>query len=107
MREEARPAFLRTVQPGPDLAVLVLTRNEAVNIEELLRRRAGGLGGAVVEGLGAVSAPWACVLGADLQHPPEVIPRLLDAARRDRADIAVASRYCGTGAADGLGPVRA
>ena len=67
----------------------------------------GGLGGAVVDGLRAVNAPWVCVLDADLQHPPEVVPRLLAAVVRDRADLAVASRYCGTGGADGLGPVRA
>ena len=47
------------------------------------------------------------MLDADLQHPPEVIPRLLAAAERDEADLAVASRYCGTGRADGLGPARA
>ena len=155
MREHAGPVRSPAPQPVPKLAVLVPTRNEAANIEELLRRisaavtgipteivfvddsdddtpdvirdvarrrggtcrvslihrrdgqRTGGLGGAVVDGLGAAEAPWACVLDADLQHPPEVIPRLLAAAERDGADLAVASRYCGTGRADGLGPARA
>jgi glycosyltransferase involved in cell wall biosynthesis len=156
MRENAGPAFSRTPQPVPKLAVLVPTRNEAANIEELLRRisaavtgiptevvfvddsdddtpvvirsvagrrgggacqvslihrrggeRTRGLGGAVVNGLRAADAPWVCVLDADLQHPPEVIPRLLAAAERDRVDLALASRYCGTGGADGLGPIRA
>lgn len=156
IREDAAPALAGTVQPLAKLAVLVPTRNEAANIEELLGRisaavtgipteivfvddsddhtpvviraaarqrgggacrvslihrrggqRTGGLGGAVVDGLHAVSAPWACVLDADLQHPPEVIPTLLTTAERDRADLAIASRYCGTGRADGLGPVRA
>ena len=155
MREHAGRARPPAPQPVPKLAVLVPTRNEAANIEELLRRisaavtgipteivfvddsdddtpdvirdvtrrqggtcrvslihrrdgqRTGGLGGAVVDGLGAAEAPWACVLDADLQHPPEVIPSLLAAAERDEADLAVASRYCGTGRADGLGPARA
>jgi glycosyltransferase involved in cell wall biosynthesis len=156
VREATGPARSRTVHPDPELAVLVPTRNEAGNIEELVRRvaaavggipteivfvddsdddtpdviravarfrggqacqvslihrrgaqRTGGLGGAVVDGLRAASAPWACVLDADLQHPPEVIPQLLAAAERDRADLVIASRYCGTGGADGLGPVRA
>ena len=156
MREHAGPVRSPAPQPVPKLAVLVPTRNEAANIEELLRRisaavtgipteivfvddsdddtpdvirdvtrrrgggtcrvslihrrdgqRTGGLGGAVVDGLRAAEAPWACVLDADLQHPPEVIPRLLAAAERDGADLAVASRYCGTGRADGLGPARA
>jgi glycosyltransferase involved in cell wall biosynthesis len=155
MREDAGPAATPgDVRPSPALAVLVPTRNEAPNIEELLRRvsaavtgitseivfvddsdddtpdvirtlagrhgggcqvslihrqgaqRTGGLGGAVVDGLRALSAPWVCVLDADLQHPPEVIPDLLAAAVRDGADLVVASRYCGQGRADGLGPVR-
>jgi glycosyltransferase involved in cell wall biosynthesis len=154
MSENAGPAFSPSHQPVPKLALLVPTRNEAANIEELLRRisaavtgipteivfvddsdddtpgvirrvarqqgacqvsllhrrggqRMGGLGGAVVDGLRAADAPWVCVLDADLQHPPEVIPRLLAAADRDGADLAVASRYCGTGGTDGLGPARA
>jgi glycosyltransferase involved in cell wall biosynthesis len=156
MRESAGLALSRTPQPVPKLAVLVPTRNEAANIEELLRRisaavtgipteivfiddsdddtpavigsvarrrgggacqislihrrgaqRAGGLSGAVVNGVRAADAPWVCVLDADLQHPPEVIPRLLTAAEREGADLAVASRYCGTGRTDGLGPARA
>lgn len=40
MREHAGPA-LWTTQPVPELAVLVPTRNEAANIEELLRRPSG------------------------------------------------------------------
>jgi glycosyltransferase involved in cell wall biosynthesis len=156
MREDTGPALSRTDQPAAQLAVLVPTRNEADNVEELLGRisaavrgipteivfvddsdddtpavirtvarrrggdacqvsllhrqgdqRTGGLGGAVVDGLRAVGAPWACVLDADLQHPPEVIPVLLAAAERDGADLAIASRYRGKGRADGLGPVRA
>jgi glycosyltransferase involved in cell wall biosynthesis len=69
-------------------------------------QRTGGLGGAVVDGLRAVNAPWVCVLDADLQHPPEVIPMLLGKAERDGADLAVASRYCGQGRSEGLGSVR-
>jgi glycosyltransferase involved in cell wall biosynthesis len=156
MREDAGRAVPPGVQPIPELAVLVPTRNEAAKVEELLRRvcaavtgipteivfvddsdddtpavirtvarrrgggpcqvslihrqgghRTGGLGGAVVEGLRAVGAPWACALDADLQHPPEVIPALVAAAERDGADLAIASRYCGEGRADGLGPLRA
>jgi glycosyltransferase involved in cell wall biosynthesis len=30
-------------------------------------------------------APWVCVLDADLQHPPEVVPRLLVRRGRLRA----------------------
>lgn len=69
--------------------------------------REGGLGGAVVEGLRKARGVWSCVMDADLQHPPEVIPRLLTAALQENVDLAVASRYCGTGDAEGLNAARA
>ena len=155
VRGEPNPAHPPIPRTTPELSVLVPTRNEAGNVEELLRRvsaavagiptevvfdddsddatpqvvravahrggggayqvslihrqgarRTGGLAGAVVDGLRAARAPWVCVLDADLQHPPEVIPMLLARAERDGADLVVASRYCGQGGADGLGPVR-
>ncbi|MFO7662444.1 MAG: glycosyltransferase [Chloroflexota bacterium] len=59
-----------------------------------------GLSSAVVEGLVAARGTWACVMDADLQHPPEMIPRLLNQAKRSGADLVVASRR-----ADFLGPV--
>lgn len=62
--------------------------------------RRDGLSGAVVEGMAAARGRWMCVIDADLQHPPEIIPRLLDQANRTGADIVVASRQ-----ADLLGPV--
>ena len=70
-------------------------------------QRSGGLGGAVLDGLRTVAAPWACVMDADLQHPPELIPTLLATAEREYADLAIASRHCAHGRADGLGPARA
>jgi dolichol-phosphate mannosyltransferase len=69
-------------------------------------QRTGGLSGAVVDGLRVARAPWACVLDADLQHPPELIPTLLAKAQADGADLVVASRYCAHGRTEGLGPIR-
>jgi len=66
-------------------------------------RRADGLGGAVVEGLRAARAPWACVMDADLQHPPELIPQILNHAKAAKADIVVGSRLAKGGDASSLG----
>ena len=57
-------------------------------------RRKGerGLATAVVAGWKTSSAPVLTVMDADGQHPPEVIPRLLQALERG-ADLVVASRY--------------
>jgi len=64
--------------------------------------RAGGLSGAVVEGISAAASPWVLVMDADLQHPPEDVPRLMSAAATTDADAVVASRYCDGGDAAGL-----
>jgi dolichol-phosphate mannosyltransferase len=69
-------------------------------------QRWGGLAGAVVDGLHVARSPWACVMDADLQHPPEVIPALMHKATSEGADLVVASRYCDQGRAAGLNLVR-
>ncbi|HVA21502.1 MAG TPA: glycosyltransferase [Candidatus Micrarchaeia archaeon] len=63
--------------------------------------RAGGLSTAVVAGLRLARGRYTCVMDADLQHPPELIPTLL-AAARGGADVAVASRYLREGSTSGL-----
>ncbi len=130
------------------VSVVVPTRNEAANIEPLLRRldcalaglpsevifvddsdddtpeivmalrhsvrmrvrvhhrpaphRAGGLGGAVTEGIRLCRADYAVVLDGDLQHPPEVVPELLAAAVTGDVDVVIGSRYVNGGSASGL-----
>jgi putative flippase GtrA len=66
-------------------------------------RRGDGLGGAVVEGMRAAKGRWLCVMDADLQHPPEVISRLLASATAQQADLVIASRFAATAQAQGLG----
>jgi dolichol-phosphate mannosyltransferase len=58
------------------------------------RLREGGLGGAVLAGIKAARSEWVCVMDADLQHPPELVGDLIEEARRSKADVVVASRYC-------------
>lgn len=59
--------------------------------------RPGGLGGAVHAGLIQARSDWACVMDADLQHPPEVIEAMVKRARGSTADIVIASRDGDTG----------
>jgi dolichol-phosphate mannosyltransferase len=79
------------------------------SIRCLLRQgadRNGGLSTAVVAGLHMARGLYVCVMDADLQHPPELIPQLLIEAERG-ADLVVASRYAPGGSHEGLGtPVR-
>ncbi|HZT54003.1 MAG TPA: glycosyltransferase [Gaiellaceae bacterium] len=66
-------------------------------VHRAARARRDGLAGAVAQGLRLTTAEWVCVLDADLQHPPALVPRLLERARAGGVDVVVASRYCGGG----------
>jgi glycosyltransferase involved in cell wall biosynthesis len=66
--------------------------------------RVDGLSGAVIAGFAAARGSVLAVMDADLQHPPEVLPRLVDELVEGGADIAIASRYCaGTTTTDSAG----
>jgi len=69
--------------------------------------RAGerGLAGAVLYGWSQSRANLLGVIDADLQHPPELLPELLQAA--EQADIAIASRYARNQGTKGWNPLRA
>ncbi len=58
-----------------------------------------GLSGAVLEGIAASRGSTVVVMDADLQHPPERIPALLEALDQD-ADFALGSRYVPGGSTD-------
>jgi dolichol-phosphate mannosyltransferase len=64
-----------------------------------------GLAGAVLYGWSQSRANIVGVMDADLQHPPELVPRLLKEA--ERSDIAIASRYALNDGIKGWNPVRA
>lgn len=86
---------VRTLSPSAPLPLAVHHRDRGV----------GGLSGAVVEGLRRARGDVVVVMDGDLQHPPAIIPRLLDLIATG-ADIAVASRYTHDGDAGGLSSAR-
>src|SRR6266496_5539524 len=61
-------------------------------IRVLTRQGKRGLAGAVMYGWAQTDANLLGVIDADLQHPPEVLPRLLEPVMNGN-DIAIASRY--------------
>jgi dolichol-phosphate mannosyltransferase len=52
-----------------------------------------GLGSAVIDGFARATGNVLGVMDADLSHPPEALPRMLDALDRFQADLVIASRY--------------
>ena len=63
--------------------------------------RDGGLSTAVTTGVHLARGQYICVMDADLQHPPEQIPKMLAEARAG-ADLVIASRYIKGGSSTGL-----
>jgi dolichol-phosphate mannosyltransferase len=57
--------------------------------------RAGklGLGTAVIDGFQASTSRYVGVIDADLSHPPDLVPRMLDVITRENADVVIGSRY--------------
>ena len=75
-------------------------------IRLISRQNQRGLAGAVVHGWRHSDADLFGVIDADLQHPPELLPSLLE-AMFEGCDIAIASRYAGKNGVQGWNPVRA
>jgi dolichol-phosphate mannosyltransferase len=73
-----------------------------------VRREArDGLSGAVVYGMSRARGEYLVVMDADLQHPPEQIPELVDPLERGEAEFVIGSRYVEGGRTDERwGPLR-
>lgn len=74
-------------------------------VRVIRRRGESGLSTAVIEGFGAAHADHIVVMDADLQHPPERLPDLLDALD-EGADMVVGSRHAEEGSMGSFGPFR-
>ena len=71
-------------------------------------RRSGrqGLASAVVAGWNIARGDVLAVMDADLQHPPEILGKLLAALRHSGAEIAIASRAAHGGGSKNWSPIR-
>ncbi|MBI2386176.1 MAG: glycosyltransferase [Elusimicrobia bacterium] len=97
-----KETFKRLGVRGEILVVDGRSKDATVAVAESLGARvlvqtARGLGGALREGLLAANSPWAAVVDADGSHPPEVLAQMW--AKRDEADLVIASRYVPGGSA--------
>lgn len=61
-------------------------------VRVFVRNGQRGLSGAVIHGWAQTDATLLAVIDADLQHPPELLPKLLEPVLNG-TDIAIASRY--------------
>ncbi|MFH5181269.1 glycosyltransferase [Paenibacillus sp. TAB 01] len=65
-----------------------------------------GLSAAVIDGFKTADGDIFVVMDADLQHPPEVVPKLLEQMEESGADIAIPSRFVPGGSDGGLNVFR-
>ncbi len=81
-------------------AELAETLKDKHPVKVIVRKDKRGLASAIVDGLSYANGDTIGVMDADLQHPPEVVPRLIEAMDRGD-DIVVASRYIEGGGCQG------
>lgn len=76
---------------------------EVPGLRILYQERPSGIGAAFRRGFAAVSpaTEWVVTMDADLNHQPEEIPRLVDAARRRGCGVLIGSRFLDGSAVDG------
>ena len=89
---------------GTDAVVRAASEVDA-RIRLLVRKGERGLSGAILHGWQHTDAETLGVMDADLQHPPELLPRLLEEMSAG-ADLAIGSRYAPGGTLGGWNPLR-
>jgi len=70
-------------------------------INVIKRKAKNGLSSAILNGIQESSANTIVVMDSDFSHPPNIIPKLVDAIKQTRCDIAIASRYVHGGSIQG------
>lgn len=93
------------VVEGRDRTREILERlaGELGGIRVLYQEKPAGIGNAFRRGFAAIpqNTDWIVTMDADLNHQPEEIPRLLEAARKTGSDILIGSRFLDASRVDG------
>ena len=94
------PAILERIAANPPPGVSIRMLHRAPPQQT-------GLGSAAAEGFKMASGHLVAVMDGDLQHPPELLTRMIETLEDNDFDVVVASRYASGGSARGLnGPAR-
>lgn len=87
------------VDDSPSEETVAAVREIDSEIVSVIHRADGsGLGSAVLRGIKATDGDRIIVMDADGQHPPDVVPAILEALRH--CDVVVGSRHDGSGTID-------
>ncbi len=93
---------------SPDGTPQVLTdlARQCPQVRFLIRKEDRGLSSAVLAGFDLARYEYLLVMDADLSHPPETAPNLIDPLVEDRADFVIGSRYVAGGRTEDWGLFR-
>ena len=78
-----------------------LKKMAGYTIDIIHRTAKKGLGSAILRGIQHAKGDTIIVMDSDFSHPPQIIPRMVDALKKYRCDIVVASRYVNGGKISG------
>lgn len=70
-------------------------------IDVIHRKAKNGLSSAILHGIQQAKGETIVVMDSDFSHPPQIIPRMIEAIKKYQCDIVVASRYVKGGKIDG------
>lgn len=73
---------------------------EGYPVRIIVRTTERGLSSAVIRGFNEGQGEYLMCMDADLQHPPESVPTLLNALAAKDTEFVLGSRYCGEGGVD-------
>jgi dolichol-phosphate mannosyltransferase len=76
---------------GDGTAELVSSLSVEFPVKIIIRKNKRGLASAVVDGIASLNSEKVIVMDADLQHPPEVLPAIVNALENN--DFVMGSRY--------------
>jgi dolichol-phosphate mannosyltransferase len=93
---------------SPDNTPAVLTElsGQWPQFRYLIRKTVRGLSSAVLAGMAEAHYDYLLVMDADLSHPPESIPSLIDPLLRGSAEFVIGSRYVAGGKTEDWGRFR-
>ena len=86
--------------------VLAMLRQEHPQVRFLIRKEDRGLSSAVLAGCTMARYGYIVVMDADLSHPPESVPSLVEPLLENTADFVIGSRYVAGGRTEDWGAFR-
>jgi dolichol-phosphate mannosyltransferase len=78
-----------------------LKRLANYTLDIIHRKTKNGLASAILSGIQKAKGETIIVMDSDFSHPPQIIPKLIDAIKQYQYDIAIASRYVKGGNVEG------